>query len=117
MKLSSETIKKLDAWIKVDTWHTNHKLDMDRWYDFINQYQKDHGCSIDEAALREIIEKKDQVKFERIHLIQFGDFALIFECVYYEETEDYNKHKEIHQEILFEIKEAFEKNNIVIKHR
>ena len=58
MKLSSETIKKLDAWIKVDTWHTNHKLDMDRWYDFINQYQKDHGCSIDEAALREIIEKK-----------------------------------------------------------
>jgi len=67
--------------------------------------------------VREIIEKKDQVKFERIHLIQFGDFALIFECVYYEETEDYNKHKEIHQEILFEIKEAFEKNNIVIKHR
>ncbi len=58
MKLSSETIKKLDAWVKVDTWHTNHKLDMERWYDFVNQYQKDHGCSIDEAALREIIEKK-----------------------------------------------------------
>lgn len=58
MKLSSETEKRLDAWIKVDTWHTNHKLDMDRWYDFVNQYQKDHGCSIDEAALREIIEKK-----------------------------------------------------------
>lgn len=58
MKLSSETEKKLDAWGKVDTWHTNHKFDMDRWYDFVNQYQKDHGYSIDEAALREIIEKK-----------------------------------------------------------
>ncbi|MBU4287806.1 MAG: hypothetical protein KKI12_06495 [Proteobacteria bacterium] len=58
MKLSSETEKKLDAWVKVDTWHTNHKLDMDRWYDFVNQYQKDHGYSVDESALREIIEKK-----------------------------------------------------------
>ncbi|MBU4361269.1 hypothetical protein KJ813_01230 [bacterium] len=58
MKLSSETEKKLDAWAKVDTWHTNHKLDMDRWYDFVNQYQKDHCYSVDEAALREIIEKK-----------------------------------------------------------
>lgn len=58
MKLSSETEKKLDAWVKVDTWPTNHKFDMDRWYDFVNQYQKDHGYSIDESALREIIEKK-----------------------------------------------------------
>lgn len=58
MKLSSETIKKLDAWVKKDTWHTGHKIDMDRWYDFVNQYQMDHGYSIDEAALREIIEKK-----------------------------------------------------------
>jgi len=51
MKLSSETEKKLDAWVKVDTWHTNHVLDMDRWYDFVNQYQRDHGYSIDESAL------------------------------------------------------------------
>mgnify|MGYP001567756336 CR=1 FL=1 len=58
MKLSSETEKKLDVWVKVDTWSTNHKFDTDRWYDFVNQYQKDHGYSIDESALREIIEKK-----------------------------------------------------------
>ncbi len=67
--------------------------------------------------VKEIIEKQDRVKFERIYLIQFGDFSLIFECVYYAETEDYNKYKEIHQEILFEIKEVFEKNNITIRHR
>ena len=57
MKLSPEAERKLDAWVKVDTWHTRHDFDMNRWYDFVDQYQKDHGYNIDEAALREIIER------------------------------------------------------------
>ena len=40
------------------TWHTEHDLDMDHWYDFVNQYQKDHGFTIDEASLREVIDRK-----------------------------------------------------------
>ena len=31
---------------------------MDRWYGFVDQYQRDHGFTIDEAALREKIEAK-----------------------------------------------------------
>ena len=58
MQLSPEVEGKLDTWIKVGTWYTKHPSDMDRWYDFVNQYQKDHGYSIDEIALREIIERK-----------------------------------------------------------
>lgn len=58
MQLSPEAEQKLDAWVKVDTWHTNHIFDMERWFDFVDQYQKDHGYSIDEVALREIIERK-----------------------------------------------------------
>lgn len=58
MQLNPEVEQKLDTWVKVNTWHTKHDLDMDRWYDFVDQYQKDHGYSIDEVALREIIERK-----------------------------------------------------------
>ena len=58
MQLSPEAEQKLDAWVKVDTWHTNHVFDMNRWFDFVDQYQKDHGYSIDESALQEIIERK-----------------------------------------------------------
>lgn len=40
------------------TWYTDHDSDMNRWYDFVNQYQKDHGFTIDESGLREVIERK-----------------------------------------------------------
>ena len=31
---------------------------MDRFHDFVNQYERDHAFTIDEAALREVIEHK-----------------------------------------------------------
>ena len=58
MPLKPNTGKTLDAWLGPHTWHTSHPLDMERWYDFVNQYQIDHGFTIDETALREIIESK-----------------------------------------------------------
>ena len=58
MNLSPKTEEKLEAWIGPSTWHTNHPSDMDRWYDFVDQYQRDHGYTIDEVALREHIERK-----------------------------------------------------------
>lgn len=58
MQLKPNTEKALDAWLGPETWHTNHDEDMNRWYDFVNQYQRDHGYTIDEVALRETIEYK-----------------------------------------------------------
>lgn len=55
---TSETEKKLNYWLSRDTWHTMHPGDMIYWYDFVDQYQKDHGYALDEAALREYIERK-----------------------------------------------------------
>ncbi|GFE72119.1 hypothetical protein [Chroococcus sp. FPU101] len=58
MKLQPETEKTLYQWLNTDTWHTKHPLDMKRWYDFVNQYRKDHGFSLDESSLQKIIESK-----------------------------------------------------------
>ena len=55
MILSTVTQEKLNAWIAPDTWHTQHDSDMNRWYEFVDQYQKDHGFSIDEHALKDHI--------------------------------------------------------------
>ncbi len=56
--LSEATESKLQTWAGPNTWHTPHDLDMGRWYDFVDQYQRDHGYTIDEAALREHIENE-----------------------------------------------------------
>ncbi len=51
MELSNAAESKLRDWCGPNTWHTSHDSDMDRWYDFVDQYQRDHGYTIDEAAL------------------------------------------------------------------
>ena len=56
--LSEGCEDRLRAWLGTDTWSTNHDRDMDRWYDFVDQYQRDHGFEIDETALREYIERE-----------------------------------------------------------
>ncbi len=58
MQLKSNTEKTLDTWLNAGTWHTNHPSDMERWFGFVDQYQREHGFTIDEAALCETIEHK-----------------------------------------------------------
>ncbi|MFH1008646.1 MAG: hypothetical protein V1800_14290 [Candidatus Latescibacterota bacterium] len=58
MQLKPDSEEALNTWVGPSTWYTEHDLDMDRWYDFVNQYQKDHGFTIDEASLREVIERR-----------------------------------------------------------
>lgn len=58
MQFKPDTEKALNNWLKPDTWYTLDLVDMNRFYDFVDQYQKDHGFTIDEAALRETIERK-----------------------------------------------------------
>lgn len=56
MKLTPAAEQKLKWWWGPDTWHTSHDNDMDRWYQFVDQYPRDHGFTIDETGLREHIE-------------------------------------------------------------
>ena len=56
--LNEAAESKLQAWVGLNTWHTANDFDMNRWYDFVDQYQRDHGYTIDEVALRAHIEHK-----------------------------------------------------------
>ena len=55
MNLSNEARIKLDSWAKSYTWHTSHDLDLHRFFEFINQYANDHGHSVDESALKDLV--------------------------------------------------------------
>jgi hypothetical protein len=39
---------------------TMHALDMGRFWDFVDQYNKDHGFSVDEMALRDLMCEKEK---------------------------------------------------------
>ncbi len=58
MQLKPNTEKALDTWLNADTWYTYDRDDMNRWYDFVDQYEREHDFKIDEDVLREIIERK-----------------------------------------------------------
>ncbi|MDH3253248.1 MAG: mechanosensitive ion channel family protein [Ignavibacteria bacterium] len=59
-----------------------------------------------------IIKNNDKALFDRAHFQKYGDFALIFEAVYYVLTGDYNTYMDVQQDINLKIMEEFEKRNI-----
>jgi len=65
------------------------------------------------GIVREIIEKQDQIRFDRAHFKEFGDFAMIFEIVYYVTVPDYNVYMDIQQAINLQIYHRFEQEGIV----
>lgn len=56
--LSNGCMDKLRIWLKANTWHTNDLGDMNRWYDFVDRYQRDHGHRLDETAVLRSIEEE-----------------------------------------------------------
>jgi small-conductance mechanosensitive channel len=62
--------------------------------------------------LRKAVESQEQVRFDRAHFQKYGDFALIFEVVYYVLSADYNEYMDIQQAVNLTIFENFEKHGI-----
>ncbi|MBX2925618.1 MAG: mechanosensitive ion channel family protein [Chitinophagaceae bacterium] len=62
--------------------------------------------------VKEIIEKKDDVIYDRGHFASMGDFSLNFEFVYYILSSDYKKYMNTQQEILLNIYRSFENKKI-----
>ncbi|MBU2675594.1 MAG: mechanosensitive ion channel family protein [Woeseia sp.] len=58
--------------------------------------------------LRKAVESREPVRFDRAHFQKYGDFALIFEVVYYVLSADYAEYMDIQQEINLSIYEDFE---------
>ncbi|WP_434774410.1 mechanosensitive ion channel family protein [Pseudomonas oryzihabitans] len=61
------------------------------------------------TALKEIIQRQDKTRFDRAHLLTFGDSSLEFEVVYIVLDASYNVYMDIQQAINIEMMEAFAK--------
>jgi len=64
------------------------------------------------GMIKEIIDSVDMVRFGRAHFKSFGDFALIYEVVYYVLDRDYDLYMDAQQEINLKIAERFENEGI-----
>ena len=62
--------------------------------------------------IKDIVTSVEGVRFDRAHFNSFGDSALMFELVYYVESDDYAVHMNTQQDILFAIHEKFAKEGI-----
>jgi MscS family membrane protein len=62
--------------------------------------------------LREAIEGQPQTRFDRAHFAEYGDFALLFEAVYYVLSPDYGLYMDIQQGINLDLHQRFEEAGI-----
>jgi small-conductance mechanosensitive channel len=64
------------------------------------------------GLIESIIKNSDNARFDRAHFSGFGDFALLFEVVYFILSSDYNVYMDIQQGIYFQILEKFAENGV-----
>lgn len=62
--------------------------------------------------IHEIIESKSQVRFDRAHFKEYGDYSLKFEVVYWIQNPDYNVYMDIQQAINLDIFKQFHEAGI-----
>jgi small-conductance mechanosensitive channel len=64
------------------------------------------------VMLREAVEARQKIRFDRAHFKEYGSFSLNFETVYYVLGPDYNLYMDIQQAINLHIHERFEQEAI-----
>ncbi|MDJ0918907.1 MAG: mechanosensitive ion channel family protein [Woeseiaceae bacterium] len=64
------------------------------------------------VIIREAIESQEKARFDRAHFQKYGDFALIFEAVYYVTSADYVDYMDTQQAINLTIFREFEQRDI-----
>lgn len=62
--------------------------------------------------ISEVVAAQDKTRFDRSHFMKYGDYALMFETVYYVVSSDYNIYMDTQQSIYFAIHERFEQEGI-----
>ncbi len=62
--------------------------------------------------MEKIFDGIEEAELVRVHFREYGDYALIYEVMYYVNTNDYLTYLNVHQEINMKLKEYFEKEKI-----
>ena len=76
-----------------------------------------YGLSVEQVKripliVKEIVDRMKDVRLDRVHFQSFGDFALMFEVVYYVNSPDYNVYMDKQQEINLGLMESLQKAGI-----
>src|SRR5690606_5466649 len=64
------------------------------------------------GIIREALEAQEKVRFDRSHFQKYGDYALVFETVYYVLSPDYNYYMDVQQTVNLIIFERFVEEEI-----
>ena len=64
------------------------------------------------GIFREAVEHQDKTRFDRAHFTAYGDFALLFEVVYYVLSPEFNVYMDIQQGINLEIYRRFNEEGV-----
>jgi small-conductance mechanosensitive channel len=59
-----------------------------------------------------ILKETRNVRLDRVHFHEFGDFSMNFEVVYYVNNNDYTRYMDAQQEINLKLKQVFDKEKI-----
>ncbi len=62
--------------------------------------------------IKAVIEQTENVVFDRAHFLEYGEFSLNFEVVYYVNSSDYTIYMDAQQHINLELKREFEQRGI-----
>lgn len=62
--------------------------------------------------VKDVFKNRKKTRLDRVHFASFGDFALIYEIVYYLNSSDYNVYMDTQQSINLDIKKRFTKEKI-----
>jgi small-conductance mechanosensitive channel len=62
--------------------------------------------------IREAVEAQEKIRFDRSHFQKYGDYALVFETVYYVLSPDYNYYMDVQQTVNLIIFERFAEEEI-----
>lgn len=62
--------------------------------------------------IKRVIEEHQHARFDRAHFKSFGDFALIYEVVYYALRPDYGTYMDLQQSMNYRLIEEFQKAGI-----
>jgi small-conductance mechanosensitive channel len=64
------------------------------------------------SQVRAIVEATPDVRFDRCHLAAYGDFAILYELVFYVLDRDYTKYMDVQERIFLGIHALFERERI-----
>lgn len=62
--------------------------------------------------IQEAVEGREHTRFDRSHLTEFGDYAILFETVFYVTVPEYALYRDIQQAVNLEIHRRFEEEGI-----